>query len=145
MKTLLITLIACTFMGATLSYAADDRAARKDATTWVKTSMTQKKKLLAAAKKVKNVKTAEKFAKDVDKIYEELKVDGTQTAMGSSAPAEAPTGDAVDAEMEKKAKALEKLDEALDKELNRIEEAEIDSSELNEALKKVKKINDLLG
>lgn len=145
MKALLMMMLAGTLMGASLSIAADDRAERKDAVAWVKTSMTQKKKLLTAAKKVKNVKTAEKFAKEVAKIYADLNVGGKETAMGQSGPAEAPTGDAIDAEFEKKAKALEKLNEALDKEIERIEAAEIESSDLDEALKQVKKINDLLG
>ncbi len=145
MKYLLtLTLLAALF-GGQLSLADDSREDRKVAVAWVKTSLAAKKKLAASAKKVKNEKTAEKFAKEVDKMYEDLAIEGKDTAMGKSEGASAPTGDSVSAEAEKKAAAMQKLDDALDKEIERIESLEIESENLDEALKKVKKIRDLLG
>ncbi|MFI3242818.1 MAG: hypothetical protein R3Y56_01030 [Akkermansia sp.] len=140
---MLTLLFACASIQ--LSAADESREDRKAAVTWVKTSLSCKKKLAASAKKVKNEKSAEKFAKDVDKMYEALAVDGKDTAMGKSEGASAPEGESLSEEMEKKAAAMKKLDDALDKEIERIESLEIESENLGSALKKVQKIRDLLG
>ncbi len=145
MKYLLLTLLFCSYMGAPIQAADESKEERKEAVAWVKNSMVSKKKMITAAKKVKNEKSADKFAKEIAKIYADLKVDGESTAMGDSAPAKTPSGEIYTAEAAKKEAAMKKLDEELDKEQERIEELNLESSSLKKALEQMKKIRDLLG
>lgn len=145
MKYILTPLFLLAFLGLQVNAADDSRQEKKEAVAWVKTSADSKKKLITAAKKVKNEKSAEKFAKDVAKIYDALSVEGKETGMGKTVAATAPSSDSMSAELEKKSDSMKKLDDALDKELERIEGLNIESSSLDKALEQISKIRDLLG
>ncbi|MBQ4594868.1 MAG: hypothetical protein IJA81_09565 [Akkermansia sp.] len=116
--------------------AAETRMEKKDAADWYKKKLARQKKAVSALKKVKNEKTAKKAAATIMKHYGKL-VGGKQTAMGSSGPAEIPENESMDAMAEKYEKQLEKLQEQLNAEIERIGELEIDCKELDEAIEAV--------
>lgn len=141
MKYLAYFLALFMVMDAPLVFAADDepksaadtRAEKKEATNWYKQKLARQKKALGALKKVKNDKTAKKAAASIMKHYEHL-VGGKETAMGRSEAAEVPTGDAMDEAAEKMQKQLERMDTQIEKEIERINELELDCPELDKAI-----------
>lgn len=119
--------------------AADTREAKrqakeeaKEAKVWIKKQMALKKKTLSALKRVKDEKSAKKAAKTIQKLYGTD--EGEETAMGTVGPEKAPSGEVMDKLMEKEGPKLEKLDEAIDAEVERISGLEIESPELDKAL-----------
>lgn len=143
MKYLAYLLTVCLFLGSPVVMADDEgdepksaaeaRMEKKDAADWYKKKLARQKKAVSALKKVKNEKTAKKAAATIMKHYGKL-VGGKQTAMGSSGPAEIPDNESMDAMAEKYEKQLEKLQEQLNAEIERIGELEIDCKELDEAI-----------
>ncbi len=127
--TLLVGLFALT---STLPAPAADPASRREAVAWIKTSMNNRKKAIGLLKKVKDEKSAKRIGKTLQKLFETNA--GTQTAMGEVAPPSAPEGEAMDQEMEKKGKQIEKLDEAIAAERDRIDGLNLSVPELTEGL-----------
>ncbi len=131
---LLSTLLLAAFTLTTaLPAEAADPASRREAAAWVKESMAKRKKAIGLLKKVKDAKTAKRIGKALQKEFSNPNA-GKQTAMGEVAPPQAPEGEAMDAEMEKKSEQIAKLDESIAKQRERIDALEIDSSELQEGL-----------
>ena len=118
--------------------AAESRAEKKEAAEWYKKKIARQKKAIAALKKVRDEKSAKKAAETIMKYYGKL-VGGKSTAMGTSGPAEVPEGDAMDAAAEKYEKQLEKLQEQLNDEIERIGELNISCPELDKAIDAVNK------
>lgn len=147
MKFFAYLLTMCALVGApTLTAAEDDapkssaetRAEKKEATEWYKKKIARQKKAVAALKKVRDEKSAKKAASTIMKYYGKL-VGGNSTAMGTSGPAEVPEGEAMDAAAEKYEKQLEKLQEQLNDEIERIGELNISCPELDDAIDAVNK------
>lgn len=118
--------------------SAELRVEKKEATSWYKKKLARQKKAIAALKKVKDEKSAKKAAASIMKLYGHL-VGGDQTAMGTSGPAEVPSGEAADEVATKFEKQLSKLQEQLNDEINRIGELELSVPELDEAIDAVNK------
>lgn len=143
MKYLAYLLTVCLLLGSPVVMADDEgdepksaaeaRMEKKDAADWYKKKLARQKKAVSALKKVKNEKTAKKAAATIMKHYGKL-VGGKETGMGASRPAEIPENESMDAMAEKYEKQLEKLQEQLNAEIERIGELEIDCKELDEAL-----------
>ena len=147
MKFLANFLTMCVLIGAPAVYAAADdapksssetRAEKKEAAEWYKKKIARQKKAIAALKKVRDEKSAKKAAETIMKYYGKL-VGGKSTAMGASGPAEVPEGEAMDAAAEKYEKQLEKLQEQLNDEIERIGELNISCSALDDAIEAVNK------
>lgn len=145
MKHLILLLTLGLPLTATVTFAdtedtpkssADARMEKKEAADWYKKKLARQKKAIAALKKVKNEKTAKKAADAIMKHYGKL-VGGNSTAMGTTAAAEIPTGDAMDEMAEKYEKQLEKLQEQLNDEIERIGELNINCAELDKAIEAV--------
>ena len=143
MKYLAYLLTVCLFLGSPMVMAeeeadapvsaADARMEKKEAADWYKKKLARMKKAAAALKKVKNEKTAKKAADTIMKHYGKL-VGGEKTAMGTTAAAEVPETDAMDDMATKYEKQLEKLQEQLNSEIERIGELGIECPELDEAI-----------
>ena len=118
--------------------SAELRVEKKEAAAWYKKKLARQKKAIAALKKVKDEKSAKKAASSIMKQYGHL-VGGEQTAMGTTGPAEVPSGEAADEVAAKYEKQLDKLQEQLNKELERIGELELSVPELDEAIDAVNK------
>ena len=116
--------------------ASEKRMEKKEAADWFKKKIARQKKAIAALKKVRDEKSAKKAAAAIMKHYGKL-VGGKETAMGTSGPAEVPEGEAMDAVAEKCEKQLEKLQEQLNAEIERIGELKISCPELDEAIEAV--------
>ncbi len=147
MKHLVILLTIGLFVAAPVTMADSDdapkssaelRVEKKEAAAWYKKKLARQKKAIAALKKVKDEKSAKKAASSIMKLYGRL-VGGEQTAMGTSGPAEVPSGEAADEVAAKYEKQLDKLQEQLNKELERIGELELSVPELDEAIDAVNK------
>ena len=115
--------------------AADKRAEKKEATLWFKDYMDSKKKAAAALKKVKDAKSAKKAVKTISELYG-LSNSGKQTAMGEVGEAKRPEMQALDELMARNEKKIEKLNDAIEAEKARIDEAELLTSELGECIDK---------
>lgn len=130
MKTLMMILAAAmAVLSADVVSAASDRDAKKEATAWVKQDLKRLKASAKILKKVKDEKSAEAAAKQIETVYgvgEE-----SSTAMGEAAPAAQPTGEEMDALLIKNKRAYEKLQKAVEKEWDRIEEKEVPASALD--------------
>lgn len=144
MKYLAYLLTVCLFLGSPMVMAEEEsgdapvsaaelRDQKKEAAAWYKKKIARQKKAIAALKKVKNEKTAKKAAATIMKHYGKL-VGGKETGMGTSAAAEVPENDAMDAMAEKYESQLEKLQEQLNEQIERIGELNISCSELDEAI-----------
>lgn len=143
MKYLAYLLTVCLFIGSPMVTAKDDaeapvsaaesRQEKKEAAEWYKKKLTRMKKAVAALKKVKNEKTAKKAAATIMKYYGPL-VGGKETGMGTTKPAEVPENDSMDAMAEKYEKQIEKLQEQLNTEIERIGELGIECEELDKAI-----------
>lgn len=144
MKYLAYLLTVCLFIGSPMVMAEDEsgdapvsaaetRQEKKDAADWYKKKLARMKKAVSALKKVKNEKTAKKAAASIMKHYGKL-VGGKQTGMGTTKAAEVPENASMDAMAEKYEKQIEKLQEQLNAEIERIGELEIDCKELDEAI-----------
>lgn len=143
MKYLAYLLTVCLFLGSPMVMAqeeddapvsaADARVEKKEAADWYKKKLARMKKAASALKKVKNEKTAKKAAATIMKHYGKL-VGGKQTGMGTTKAAEVPENDSMDAMAEKYEKQLEKLQEQINDEIERIGELEISCKELDEAI-----------
>ena len=118
--------------------SAELRMEKKEAATWYKKKLARQKKAVAALKKVKDEKSAKKAAASIMKLYGSL-VGGEKTAMGTSGPAEVPSGEAADEVAAKFERQLEKLQEQLNDEHERIGELELSVPELDEAIEAVNK------
>ncbi len=128
MKTRILLLFLALCIAAPLPSVAADPASRREAAVWVKEAMNKRKKAIGLLKKVKDEKTAKRIGKALQKEFATNA--GEQTAMGEVAPPQAPEGEAMDAEMEKKSEQMGKLDEAIAKQRERIEALGIDSTDL---------------
>lgn len=143
MKYLAYLLTVCLFLGSPMVMAeesgdapvsaAELREQKKEAATWYKKKLARQKKAVAALKKVKNEKSAKKAADTIMKYYGKL-VGGKETGMGKSAAAEVPENDSMDAMAEKYESQLEKLQEQLNEQIERIGELNISCPELDEAI-----------
>lgn len=143
MKYLAYLLTLCLFLGSPMVMAeeegdapvssAEARMEKKEAAAWYKKKLARQKKAVAALKKVKNEKSAKKAASAIMKHYGKL-VGGKETGMGTSAPAEVPENEAMDAMAEKYEAQLEKLQEQLNEQVERISELGIECEELDEAI-----------
>ena len=147
MKNLVYFLAFGLLMAAPVTEAAEDlapksssetRMEKKEAAEWYKKKLARQKKAIAALKKVKNEKTAKKAAEAIMKHYGKL-VGGEKTAMGTTAAAEIPETDAMDDMAEKYEKQLDKMQEQLNEEIERIGELNIECPELDEAIDAVNK------
>ncbi|MBE6416947.1 MAG: hypothetical protein E7033_00610 [Akkermansiaceae bacterium] len=147
MKHLVILLTIGLFVAAPVTMAESDdapkssaelRVEKKEAAAWYKKKLARQKKAIAALKKVKDEKSAKKAASSIMKLYGHL-VGGEQTAMGTTGAAEVPSGEAADEVAAKYEKQLDKLQEQLNKELERIGELELSVPELDEAIDAVNK------
>lgn len=108
---------------------AESRADKKAALEWFKNAMKNKQSALKILKKVKDQKSADKAGKDLQKLFG---VKGKATAMGETGPAQKPSG-AADLE-EKSAAKLQKLQELIDAQVERINGLDIQSSELDKGI-----------
>lgn len=111
--------------------AAEARNDKKEAQNWYKNAIKNKQQALKILKKVKDKKTADKAGRDLQRLYG---VSGHATAMGESGPAQKPTGPAMDELEAKNGPKLEKLDEQINEQRERIESLNIDSEELQRGL-----------
>ena len=143
MKYLAYLLTVCLFMGSPMVMAEEDgdapvsaaeaRMEKKEAAEWYKKKLARMKKAASALKKVKNEKTAKKAAAAIMKDYGKL-VGGKSTGMGTTKAAEVPENDSMDAMAEKYEKQLDKLQEQINAEIERIGELDISCKELDEAI-----------
>ncbi len=124
----ILLLAVFTLTTALPAEAAADPASRREAAAWVKESMNKRKKALGLLKKVKDAKTAKRIGKALQKEF--ATSEGKQTAMGEVAPPQAPEGEAMDAEMEKKSDQIAMLVESIAKQRERIDALELDSTDL---------------
>lgn len=147
MKHLVILLTIGLFAAAPVTMADSDnapkssaelRVEKKEAAAWYKKKLARQKKAIAALKKVKDEKSAKKAAASIMKLYGHL-VGGEQTAMGTAGPAEVPSGEAADEVAVKYEKQLDKLQEQLNNEIERIGGLELSVPELDEAIEAVNK------
>ena len=148
MKYLAYLLTVCLFLGSPMVMAQDEddapvsaaeaRVEKKEAADWYKKKLARMKKAASALKKVKNEKTAKKAAATIMKDYGKL-VGGKQTGMGTTKAAEVPENDSMDAMAEKYEKQLDKLQEQINDEIERIGEMDISCKELDEAIEAVNK------
>lgn len=126
---MMILTAAMAVLSADVVSAASDRDAKKEATAWVKQDLKRLKAAAKILKKVKDEKSAEAAAKQIETVYgvgEE-----SETAMGDAAPAAQPTGEEMDALLIKNKRTYEKLQKAVEKEWDRIEEKEVPASALD--------------
>ncbi len=132
MKAILYLLLAVLALPMALPLAAaPDRFEKKEAAAWVKEEMGRLKKTLAILKRVKDEKSADKAGKALLALYE---VEREQTAMGEVGPARKPEGEAMMEAEEKNAKALEKMQKAIDSQCLRIAALELESPTLAKGL-----------
>ncbi len=143
MKSVSLLLLAVVAGFATLAESAPaaedrprvDRTAVKEARSWVKKDLKQRRAALSILKRVKDEKSAEKAGKSLMKLYAEPRA--KSTAMGTAAPESRPAGEEMDEALEKSKKALEKVQEDIDEQLERIEKLNLESSTLKSGLEKL--------
>ncbi len=130
----------------TLSPMADaaEPVTKKQAQQWVSFTMTCKKQLLAAAKKAKSEKDGANYRDAVNRVYNQANAYPGVSPMGACALPAAPSGPECDEAFEKKDKQISSLDSALEKELQRIKEANFRSEYMLEGLVKTKLIMGLM-
>lgn len=109
--------------------AADTRYDKKEAMNWFKTTLKNKQATVKILKKVKDQKSLDKAGKELQKLYG---TKGKATAMGEAGPATKPAG-AAELE-EKNAAKLEKLDEAINAQIERIQGLELDTAEFDKGI-----------
>lgn len=130
MKTMMMILTAAmAVLSADVVSAASDRDAKKEATVWVKQDLKRLKAASKILKKVKDEKSAEAAAKQIETVYGVG--EDSDTAMGEAAPAAQPQSEEMDALLIKNKRAYEKLQKAVEKEWDRIEEKEVPASALD--------------
>ena len=135
MKSLSLLLLAVVVGFATLAESAPaaedrprvDRTAVKEARSWVKKDLKQRRAALSILKRVKDEKSAEKAGKSLMKLYAEPRAKSE----------ERPAGEEMDEALEKNKKALEKVQEDIDEQLERIEKLNLESSTLKSGLEKL--------
>lgn len=121
------------------------KESQKSAQQWVSFTIASKKKMLTAAKKVKAGKDVPDFRDCVNSIYKAFNAYDGVLPMGRCEPPAAPSGPCYDEAFEKKGKQIDSLDEALEKELQRLKDLNIASDAMQEALFKAKLILGLMG
>ena len=115
--------------------AADKRAEKKSAAQWFKDYMDKKKKAATAMKKVKDKKSAAKAVTTLSDLYG-ISAKGKQTALGEVGETKMPENPAIDELMSRNEKKIEKLNDLIEKEKARIDDADLLSDALNECIEK---------
>lgn len=119
MKTFIMLLaVAFAVLSVDVASAAPDREAKREATSWVNKDLKNLKEVLKILKKIKDEKSAEAGNKLVLEVYG-LGED-QDSSLGSAGPSSPPSGEEMDAVLLKNKKAYDKLQKAIEKEMERI-------------------------
>lgn len=109
---------------------ADPRAERREAVSWLKDHMQMRKRILSALKKIKNERTAERGLQAITNICRPDN-SGSQTALGEVGEAPGmPQTEAMKALLERNRNQIRRSDRAIQAELDRITELELETGEL---------------
>ncbi len=141
----IVALVVLVFTLGDLGYAATEITDKKEAQQWVGFSLSERKKMLTAAKKVKKEKDVAAFNQAVNKVYKEVNSYPGVDPMGQCRPGAAPYGAACDEAFAKKERQDEVLSSEIDRELERLKALNIPSDAMQEALFKLKMLAEFLG
>ena len=122
------------------------KQARKEATQYYKDYIVKKRKALILIKKIEDERSRNASIRSFKKLYEEEEDSeemGADRTIGGGygnggGVSEKAKKKAMEEERKKYEKAIKKIDDQIDEEVTRIEEAELMTDELNEFIKKAK-------